>query len=521
MASAAAGRPSGSATARTAALGTRSSKRRYWRRPRGAAAAARPATGPAAAPPAPSVCPRSSPRPPSASRAASTSSTACSAAASSRARSCWSAASPASASPRCCCRCSTTSPPAARRPGVRRGVGGAGQDARRAHLHGDAPTSTCSPRPSSISSSRPSAAARPAFVVVDSVQTLYSDGFTSAPGSVSQVRECGRALPPPGQGHRRRRLPGRSRHQGGRASPARGCSSTWSTRCSQFEGDRYRFYRTLRAAKNRFGSTNELGIFEMTGSGLKTVPDPSALFLSDAAPAAGSAVHVAVEGTRCFLVEVQALVNQTELAMPRRVAVGFDRNRLAMLVAVLGRHAGLKLSSSDIFVTIAGGIRIDEPAADLAVALAVASAQRDQPLPAGAAVFGEISLTGGLRSCSQSERRVAEAGRAGFDRIVVPAADARRTGGKSQARPICVVRSQLFCARVRLGRPPGPRTTSGGFDVFSRRQGRLSAPRRWQDHEDRAEGGARPAARLPHHPDPAQRHDRHGPRRERRPRGPA
>jgi DNA repair protein RadA/Sms len=116
--------------------------------------------------------------------------------------------------------------------------------------------------------------------------------------------------------------------------------------------------------------------------------------------------------------------------MPRRVAVGFDRNRLAMLVAVLGRHAGLKLSSSDIFVTIAGGIRIDEPAADLAVALAVASAQRDTPLPAGAAVFGEISLTGGLRSCSQSERRVAEAGRAGFGRIVVPAADAHRAGGR-------------------------------------------------------------------------------------------
>jgi len=169
----------------------------------------------------------------------------------------------------------------------------------------------------------------------------------------------------------------------------------------------------------------------MTGSGLETVPDPSALFLSEAAPASGSAVHVAVEGTRCFLVEVQALVNQTELAMPRRVAVGFDRNRLAMLVAVLGRHAGLKLSSSDIFVTIAGGIRIDEPAADLAVALAVASAQRDEPLPAGAAAFGEISLTGGLRSCSQSERRIAEAGRAGFDRVVVPAADARRAGGRA------------------------------------------------------------------------------------------
>ncbi len=272
------------------------------------------------------------------------------------------------------------------------------------------------------------AAARPALVVVDSVQTLYSDSFTSAPGSVSQVREAaGRFLRLAKDTGAAVFLVGHVTKEGAIAGP-RVLEHMVDT-VLQFEGDRYRFYRTLRAAKNRFGSTNELGIFEMTGSGLKTVPDPSALFLSEAAPAPGSAVHVAVEGTRCFLVEVQALVNQSELAMPRRVAVGFDRNRLAMLVAVLGRHAGLKLSTSDIFVTIAGGIRIDEPAADLAVALAVASAQRDQPLPAGAAVFGEISLTGGLRSCSQSERRVAEAGRAGFDRIVVPAADARETGG--------------------------------------------------------------------------------------------
>jgi DNA repair protein RadA/Sms len=265
-------------------------------------------------------------------------------------------------------------------------------------------------------------------VVVDSVQTLYSDSFTSAPGSVSQVREAaGRFLRLAKDTGAAVFLVGHVTKEGAIAGP-RVLEHMVDT-VLQFEGDRYRFYRTLRAAKNRFGSTNELGIFEMTGSGLKTVPDPSALFLSDAAPAAGSVVHVAVEGTRCFLVEVQALVNQTELAMPRRVAVGFDRNRLAMLVAVLGRHAGVKLSSYDVFVTIAGGIRIDEPAADLAVALAIASAQRDTPFPAGAAVFGEISLTGSLRSCSQSERRTAEARRAGFDRVVVPSSDARRAGG--------------------------------------------------------------------------------------------
>ena len=272
------------------------------------------------------------------------------------------------------------------------------------------------------------AAARPALVVVDSVQTLYSDAFTSAPGSVSQVREAaGRFLRLAKDTGAAVFLVGHVTKDGAIAGP-RVLEHMVDT-VLQFEGDRYRFYRTLRAAKNRFGSTNELGIFEMTGSGLQTVPDPSALFLSDSPPAAGSAVHVAVEGTRCFLVEVQALVNQSELAMPRRVAVGFDRNRLAMLVAVLGRHARLPLSSSDIFVTIAGGIRIDEPAADLAVALAIASAQRDTPLPPRSAVFGEIGLTGELRSCSQSERRVAEAGRTGFDRIVVPAADARRAGG--------------------------------------------------------------------------------------------
>ena len=272
------------------------------------------------------------------------------------------------------------------------------------------------------------AAARPALVVVDSVQTLYSDSFTSAPGSVSQVREAaGRFLRLAKDTGAAVFLVGHVTKEGAIAGP-RVLEHMVDT-VLQFEGDRYRFYRTLRAAKNRFGSTNELGIFEMTGSGLKTVPDPSALFLGEAAPAAGSVVHVAVEGTRCFLVEVQALVNQTELAMPRRVAVGFDRNRLAMLVAVLGRHAGVKLSSYDVFVTIAGGIRIDEPAADLAVALAIASAQRDTPFPAGAAVFGEISLTGSLRSCSQSERRTAEARRAGFDRVVVPSSDARRAGG--------------------------------------------------------------------------------------------
>jgi DNA repair protein RadA/Sms len=297
------------------------------------------------------------------------------------------------------------------------------------------------------------AAARPDLLVVDSVQTLYSDAFTSAPGSVSQVREAaGRFLRLAKQTGTAVFLVGHVTKEGVIAGP-RVLEHMVDT-VLQFEGDRYRFFRTLRAAKNRFGSTNELGIIDMTEGGLAPVADPASLFLSDAGPAAGAAVHVAVEGSRCFLVEVQALVNRSELAMPRRVAVGFDRNRLAMLVAVLGRHARLALSTADIFVSIAGGIRIDEPAADLAVALAIASAERNAPLPPRVAAFGEISLTGELRSCSQSDRRLTEAGRAGLDKVVVPAADARRA-----AAPLAEGASDVRGALSSLlGASPGIQT---------------------------------------------------------------
>jgi DNA repair protein RadA/Sms len=301
------------------------------------------------------------------------------------------------------------------------------------------------------------AAMRPALVVVDSVQTLYSDALTSAPGSVSQVREAAASfLRLAKESGTSVFLVGHVTKDGAIAGP-RVLEHMVDT-VLQFEGDRYRFFRTLRAAKNRFGSTNELGIFEMTGAGLCGVADPSALFLSDAEPAAGAAVLVAVEGSRCFLVEVQALVSHSELAMPRRVAVGFDRSRLAMLVAVLGRHARLTLSTSDIFVSIAGGIRIDEPAADLAVALAIASAERNVPLPPRVAVFGEISLTGELRSCSQSDRRVAEASRAGFARVVVPAADAKRVGG-SLAAGAADLRTALSSLQNESAAPGGRAAT--------------------------------------------------------------
>jgi DNA repair protein RadA/Sms len=188
-----------------------------------------------------------------------------------------------------------------------------------------------------------------------------------------------------------------------------------------FEGDRYREHRILRAVKNRFGSTNELGVFEMTGAGLHGVPDPSELFGRTAGGEVGSAVACALEGTRPILLEIQALVAPTDLAMPRRVATGVDPKRLAMIVAVLARHARIALGTADVFVNVAGGVRIDEPGADLAVALAIASAARGVPGKDGHAAFGEIGLTGRLRPAAQAERRLEECAKLGLQAVVAPA----------------------------------------------------------------------------------------------------
>jgi DNA repair protein RadA/Sms len=190
----------------------------------------------------------------------------------------------------------------------------------------------------------------------------------------------------------------------------------------QFEGDKYHAHRVLRAVKNRFGSTNELGVFEMTGTGLVGVPDPSALFGKTEDGEIGAAVACALEGSRPILLEIQSLVGPSDLAMPRRVGTGVDPKRLAMIVAVLGRHAGVALGNKDVFVNVAGGVRIDEPGADLAIALALASASKgisigaDKPL----AAFGELGLTGELRHVAHADRRVAEARKFGLERIVHP-----------------------------------------------------------------------------------------------------
>jgi DNA repair protein RadA/Sms len=187
-----------------------------------------------------------------------------------------------------------------------------------------------------------------------------------------------------------------------------------------FEGDRYREHRILRAVKNRFGSTNELGVFEMTGAGLVGMPDPSELFGRTAGGEVGAAVACVLEGTRPLLLEIQALVSPTDLAMPRRVGTGVDPKRLAMIVAVLGRHARLALGSADVFVNVAGGVRIDEPGADLGVALAIASAARGMPVRDATAAFGEVGLTGRLRPATQAERRLSECAKLGLQTVVAP-----------------------------------------------------------------------------------------------------
>jgi DNA repair protein RadA/Sms len=220
----------------------------------------------------------------------------------------------------------------------------------------------------------------------------------------------------------------------------------------QFEGDRYHAHRILRATKNRFGSTNELGVFEMTGSGLVGVPDPSELFGRSEPGEVGAAVACALEGTRPLLLEIQALVAPTELAMPRRVATGVDPKRLAMIVAVLSRHAGLALGTADVFVNVAGGVRIDEPGADLAVALAIASASKGTPVGDATAAFGEIGLTGRLRRATQADRRLAECAKLGITTVVAPSDTPAH--GRLRVLEAPTLRTAVRCSMTGKTGPP-------------------------------------------------------------------
>src|SRR3954466_5272813 len=262
-------------------------------------------------------------------------------------------------------------------------------------------------------------AERPEVCVIDSVQTLYAPELGSAPGSVAQVREAaGRLLRVAKEQGIATFLVGHVTKEGAVAGPR--VLEHLVDCVLQFEGDRYRAHRILRAVKNRFGSTNELGVFEMTGAGLEGVEDPSELFGRSQDDQPGSAVVCALEGTRPLLLEVQALVSPSDLAMPRRVATGVDPKRLSMIVAVLGRHAGVGLGQADVFVNVAGGLRIDEPGADLGIALAIASAARGTPVRDGLGAFGEIGLTGRLRPATQAERRLDECRKLGLAAVLAP-----------------------------------------------------------------------------------------------------
>ena len=264
---------------------------------------------------------------------------------------------------------------------------------------------------------------QPDIAVIDSIQTVYSDQLTSAPGSVAQVRECAahltRAAKASGVAIV---LVGHVTKEGALAGP-RVLEHMVDT-VLYFEGDTHSSFRLVRAIKNRFGAVNEIGVFAMTEHGLKGVSNPSAIFLSQhPEPVPGSCVMVTLEGTRPLLVEIQALVDSGGPS-PRRLSVGLDKDRLAMLLAVLHRHAGIACMDQDVFVNAVGGVRISEPAADLAVLLAITSSLRGKPLPKGFIAFGEVGLAGEVRPAPRGQERLKEAAKLGFSVAVVPKANA-------------------------------------------------------------------------------------------------
>lgn len=266
----------------------------------------------------------------------------------------------------------------------------------------------------------------PEVAVIDSIQTLYSDQISSAPGSVSQVRECAAQLTRLAkQKGITILLVGHVTKDGAIAGP-RVLEHIVDT-VLYFEGDAHSSFRMVRAIKNRFGAANELGVFAMTEKGLKGVSNPSAIFLSSYnAEVPGSSVLVTQEGSRPLLVEIQALVDDAHGFQPRRLAVGLDQNRLAMLLAVLHRHAGVACFDQDVFLNAVGGVKITEPAADLAVILAMVSSRRNKPLPGKTAIFGEVGLSGEVRPVTRGIERLREAAKLGFARAIIPMANAPR-----------------------------------------------------------------------------------------------
>ena len=267
---------------------------------------------------------------------------------------------------------------------------------------------------------------KPRIAVMDSIQTLYSDALQSAPGSVAQVRECAAQLTRYAkQSGTCIVFVGHVTKEGALAGP-RVLEHIVDT-VLYFEGDPNSSFRLIRAVKNRFGAVNELGVFAMTEKGLRGVSNPSALFLSQhEQQVAGSCVLVTQEGTRPLLVEIQALVDEAHSSSPRRLSVGLEQNRLAMLLAVLHRHAGIACFDQDVFVNAVGGVRIGEPAADLAVLLAIVSSLRNRPLPQKLIAFGEVGLAGEIRPAPRGQERLREAAKLGFTQALIPKANAPR-----------------------------------------------------------------------------------------------
>jgi DNA repair protein RadA/Sms len=260
----------------------------------------------------------------------------------------------------------------------------------------------------------------PDVLAVDSIQTVFTTELSSAPGSVSQVREATMHLM---YLAKRSGLPiflvGHVTKEGAIAGPR--ILEHMVDTVLYFEGERSHIFRILRAAKNRFGSTNEIGVFEMKDSGLAEVANPSAVFLAERpVDAAGSVVIASIEGSRPILVELQALVSTTKYGNPRRTAIGVDSNRVSLLIAVLEKKLGFHLVDEDIFMNVAGGVRVDEPAIDLGIAVAIVSGFLDKPVPSNTIVFGEVGLTGEVRGINQVETRIAEASKMGFQRCILP-----------------------------------------------------------------------------------------------------
>lgn len=264
---------------------------------------------------------------------------------------------------------------------------------------------------------------KPAFVVVDSIQTVYQSDITSAPGSVSQVRECTAELMKIAKTNG---IPifivGHVTKEGSIAGPR--LLEHMVDTVLYFEGERHHTFRILRAVKNRFGSTNEMGIFEMREEGLTEVLNPSEIFLEErSAGASGSSIVASMEGTRPILVEIQALISPTSFGNPCRMATGIDHNRVSLIMAVLEKRVGLLLQNQDAYLKVAGGVKLDEPAIDLAVAVSIASSFRDTPPNPADCFIGEVGLTGEVRRVSRIEQRVKEAAKLGFKRMVIPEAN--------------------------------------------------------------------------------------------------